>query len=393
MDLKTDSIKEQSSSSLSRRKAIAAVATLSASAVLPAFAQRKKPKDASSQTMSGAHPASISSVNRPGKSRQFTTFDPTTNVKAFVVKPGEKKELVNYDKAGIINRLWITFSGWFWEYWNPGAAVDPTILKKFILRIFWDGNPFPSVEAPLGDFFGIGHCEYKHYLSRFMGMSSGGFYCYFPMPFSKGVRIEVENMHETAAPSIFLNANYQALDSLPPDEGRFHCLYNAGDNAGPEPLTILKASGRGHFVGCCLSIQARDKNHLSYLEANEYFYIDTNDGTPSIVGTGMEDYFNGGWYFREGEFTGHLHGVPIKDSLRSMVSMYRFHDRDAVSFNENIEMTFINPRPPDQLSPFKFSSTAYWYQDQPGKLAFELPDKHKLVNWYRMRETDHQSIP
>jgi hypothetical protein len=223
-------------------------------------------------------------------------------------------------------------------------------------------------------------------------MSSGGFYNYFPMPFADGVRIEVENMHDKVIPYVFLNANYQALETLPEDAARFHCLYNAGTNPGTKPTTILKTTGKGHYVGCCISMQGKEKNYLSFLEAPEYFYIDTDDRTsPTFTGTGMEDYFNGGWYFRGGEFTGPYHGVPIKDALRSMITMYRFQDQDAICFKKNIETAFITPR--SSASPFKFSSTAYWYQDKAAKLAFDLPLKDKLVDWYRIRDTDHQSIP
>jgi hypothetical protein len=333
-------------------------------------------------------------LDRPGRSGQFTTFDPKTKEKAYPVQPGEKRDLVNYKGAGIITRMWLTFSGWFWMHWEPQTYTDPTILKKLILRMYWDGNDFPSVEAPIGDFFGIGHCEYRQFLSKFIGMSSGGFYNYFPMPFSKGVRIEVENMHDKVVPYVFINANYQALDELPREAGRFHCLYHAGTNPGAAPLVILKAGGRGHFAGCCLSLQGKDENYLSYLEAPEYIYIDTDDKTvPTFAGTGMEDYFNGGWYFREGEFDGMYHGVPLKDVLRSMITMYRFHETDAICFDKSITMQFINPRAADQLKPFKYSSAAYWYQDKPSPLAFQLPAKDKLVDWYRIRDVDHQSIP
>ncbi|WP_198036120.1 glycoside hydrolase family 172 protein [Salegentibacter sp. T436] len=324
-------------------------------------------------------------------SGQFNTFDLDTKVKAPTIEPGERLTLVNYDKPGILTRLWITFPGWFFPSWDPQSKVDPTILKKLILRIYWDGENFPSVEAPMGDFFGIGHCEYKHYLSKYLGMSSGGFYSYFSMPFEK-IRIEVENCHEDLKTDVFLAANYTALKKLPKDAGRFHCQYNSGTNPGQEPMTILKTSGYGHFVGCCISMQAKQMNYLGFLESPEYFYIDTLDrSSPTFTGTGLEDYFNGGWYFRDGEFNGPLHGVPLKDPLRSMISMYRFHESDAVYFKKNLEMTFINPR--DYASEFKFSSTAYWYQREPTKLSFNLPIKDKMVDWYRIRDMDHQSIP
>lgn len=387
-------MKNNKNPSISRRKAITTVAALSAASALPGFAKGAVKDDRRNYKTFKVISAPVYTLNRQGNSRQFTTFDPKTKNKAYPIQPGEKKDLVNYEGAGIITRLWMTFSGWFWMHWEPETYTDPAIMKKLILRIYWDGNDYPSVEAPIGDFFGIGHCEYKPYVSKFMGMSSGGFYTYFPMPFAKGVRIEVENMHAKVIPYVFLNANYQALESLPDDAGRFHCLYHAGTNTGAEPLTILKTNGKGHYAGCCLSIQGKNKNYLSYLEAPEYVYIDTEDrSVPTLVGTGMEDYFNGGWYFREGTFDGMYHGVPIKDALRSMITMYRFHEEDVICFDKSMEMAFINPRPADQLQPFKFSSTAYWYQDKGSKLAFALPDKDKLVDWYRIRDTDHQSIP
>lgn len=372
--------------SMSRRKALGTIGSLSALSAIPSSAF-SSPGTATPSS----NGASISQIGRAGKSQQFTSFDPQTGEKAYPIQPGEKKDILNYKGSGIITRLWMTISGWFWMHWEPQTYTDPTILKKLILRIYWDGNDYPSVEAPIGDFFGIGLCEYKPYLSQFLGMSSGGFYSYFPMPFSKGIRIEVENMHDKVTSHVFLNANYQALNQLPENEGRFHCLYNAGTNPGKEPTVTLETEGQGHFVGCCLSMQGKDQNYLSFLEAPEYFYIDTEDySTPTFVGTGLEDYYNGGWYFRDGEFNGPYHGVPLKDSLRSMIAMYRFHNQDAVVFNKKIKMKFLNPRP---AAPFKFSSTTYWYQKRAVPLAFTLPQKDKLVDWYRLRDTDHQSIP
>lgn len=333
---------------------------------------------------------------RAGRSGQLTTFDDATKQKEYNLKPGETHVLAERSTPGIITRLWMTMSGWFWENWDgedESRWPDPAILKKVILRIYWDGNDFPSIEAPIGDFFGMGQCEYKPYLSDYTGLSSGGFYCYFPMPFRK-VKIEVQNLHDRLVPAMFLNANFQALDVLPPGAGRLHCLYNAGTNPGSKPIEILRATGRGHFVGCALSIQGRQPNYLGFLEAPEYFHIDTEDGgPPTFTGTGLEDYFNGGWYFREGEFAGPRHGAPLKDPLKSMISMYRFHDQDAVCFSKNIRMHFQTPRPPERTSEFKFSSTAYWYAEEASKLAFTLPAKEKLVDWYRIREADHQAIP
>lgn len=379
---------------ISRRKAIATLGAVAGMSTLGAFA--KKPETESVEHLRlGKENLPLFSI-RNAKSGQLTTFNVDSKQKAFPIQPGEKKILAQHDSPGIITRLWMTISGWFWENWDVREEKwpDTTILKKLILRIYWDDNKFPSVEAPIGDFFGIGHCEFKHYVSKYLGMSSGGFYCYLPMPFNK-VKIEVENLHDKSIPHVFLNANYTAYDVLPRNAGRLHCMYNSGTNAGSEPQYIMKTKGKGHFVGCCLSMQSWLPNYLGYLEAPEYIYIDDNfeEKTPVIVGTGLEDYYNGGWYFRDGEFNAPLHGVPLKDALRSMITMYRFHEDDAVFFDKSFVMKFQSPRPPEHTREFKFSSTAYWYQQVPSELLFKLPAKDKLVDWYRIRDTDHQSIP
>lgn len=375
---------------LNRRKALTTIAAVGGAALLNPSGLNAA--EANGNTFSSDFDLStIKNIS----SAQLTTFNPATKQKAIDVKPGERKILAEYDRPGIITRLWITCAGWFWEHWDVSKEKYPsqTILKKLIVRVYYDENDYPSIEAPVGDLFGIGFCEYKHYTSKYLGMSSGGFYCYLPMPFNK-IKIEVENLHETRESSVFLNANYTRLEKLSANAGRLHCMYSQGTNKGSTPMSIIKTKGKGHFVGCCVSMQSFLPNYLGYLEAPEYIYIDTDDhSTPTIVGTGLEDYFNGGWYFRNGEFYAPLHGVPLKDALRSMISMYRFHESDAIYFSKSFEMEFINPRPPQATQEFKFSATAYWYQQNASRLSFTLPSKNDLVDWYRLRDTDHQSIP
>lgn len=330
---------------------------------------------------------------RDGISKQFTTFNPDSRQKTIRMNPGDRKVFVDINEtSGIITRLWLTFTGWFWQHWDTAAEIDPRILKMLIIRIYWDGNDFPSVEAPIGDFFGNGHCEYRHYLSKYLGMSSGGFYSYFPMPFGKGFKIEMENLHKSIGLDFFMNVNYQEM-KCPDNAGRFHCMFNCGYNPGMEPTVILESEGRGHYVGCCLSMQGERMNDFSYLEAPEYIYIDSDENRASIIGTGLEDYFNGGWYFRDGEFYGPYHGAPLKDTLRSMISMYRFHEADAINFMKKIKIEFNNPFNAQHLKPFKYSSTAYWYLHHASRLSFKLPSAAKLMDLYRIRDVDHQSIP
>ena len=124
-----------------------------------------------------------------------------------------------------------------------------------------------------------------------------------------------------------------------------------------------------------------------------YSDVDNDWESPRIVGTGLEDYFLGGWYFREGPFQGPLHGVPVKDTLNASVAMYRVHESDAVHFCERFRMDFVNPWDAERLQPFAYASTAYLYTDRPERSAPPLPDRDALLCWYRVRNCDHQSIP
>lgn len=324
---------------------------------------------------------------------QLTTFDLERRGKTKRVRRGETVCIGEVAGQGRITNLWITFPGWFWQHWNIDAPISQTILKTLILRIYWDGATTPAVEVPVGDFFGIGLCEVASFASSYFGMSSGGFFCKFPMPFRTGFRIEIENRDALIDTDVFANVLYQLEDTLPPDAAYFHAQFQTGHNDGPAPVEIAAAQGSGHFVGCTLSMQGRDLNYLSFLEAPEYVYIDDDFETPRFAGTGLEDYFLGGWYFREGTFAGPLHGVPMKDTLRSSIAMYRVHEADALHFRQRFRMAFINPWEPDRLKPFRYSSAAFLYLNTPEGQAAPVPDRDTLLCWWRTRDCDHQSIP
>ena len=328
---------------------------------------------------------------RDEETHQLTTFDRGTN-KKIPVPRGEKVTLGQAQGCGYIAQLWLTFPGWFWQNWDPQQPIDQSILKTLILRLYWDGEDRPAVEAPVGDFFGIGLCEVAHFTSRYFGMSSGGFFCSFPMPFAKGFRLEVENRDPSIDTKVYANVLYQLTDDLPEQWGYFHAQFRTGENSGPDPLLIARAEGRGHYAGCTLSIQAREHNYLGFLEAPEYVYIDDDWHKARIVGSGLEDYFLGGWYFREGPFHADLHGLPVKDALNSMCAMYRVHEADAIHFKRRFKLEFIDPFKP-QGKPFRHSSTAFLYLDSPGGTGPEIPAADTLLCWYRMRNCDHQSIP
>ncbi len=328
-----------------------------------------------------------------GKSRQLTTFNLEKRSKTIVLPPGRKVTIGEVRGAGYIGRIWLTFPGWFWQHWHTTAAIDPTMLKSLILRIYWDGSATPAVECPMGDFFGAGQCEFNSFTSKYVGTSSGGFYTHWPMPYAKGFRFEVENRHPRNGTDIFVNANYQELDAMPKGAGYFCTQYRTGRRKPGEEALIVDTAGGGQFVGMMLHMQGELLHYLSFLEAPEYVYVDDDWDKPRFTGTGLEDYFNGGWYFRDGEFNGPLHGVPLKDPLRSMVTMYRFHEADAVAFDRRFKLAFVNPWEVDRLKPYWYSSVAYYYGNTPTPPQPPLPPHEEVMKLYRTRDTDHISIP
>jgi hypothetical protein len=330
---------------------------------------------------------------RASTTRQSTTFDLAKRSKTRAVPRGAKVTIAEGTGPGHIAQFWLTFPGWFWQHWNPAAPISQTILKTLILRVYWDDAETPAIEAPIGDFFGAGLCQVTSFASRYFGTSSGGFFCKWPMPFRKRFRVEVENLDRAIDTEIFCNVLYQQVAELPADLGYFHAQFRTGRNEGPAPVPIADASGRGHYAGCVLSMQGRDRGYLSFLEAPEHVHVDAGNGAPTIVGTGLEDYFLGGWYFREGPFVGPFHGLISKDALNASVVMYRVHEADAIRFNERLSFAFVNPWSPDRLKPFAYSSVAFLYLAGSNGQGVALPGVDDLVCWYRIATTDHQSIP
>jgi len=332
------------------------------------------------------------SLPLPQSTHQLTTFSKATNQKTTHVPKGGRVTVGEVVGTGFIAQLWMTFPGWFWQHWSTDSPISQTILKTLILRITFDGADEPQVAAPVGDFFGIGLCEVASFTSRYMGMSSGGFYCSFPMPFHKSFRIELENMDSVVDTEVFMNVLYQKSNTLRDGAPIFHAHYHTGENPGSEPLLIAEVAGHGKYVGCTLSCQGEKLNYLSFLEAPENVFIDDDWAEPRIVGTGLEDYFLGGWYFREGSFDGPYHGVPLKDTLRSSIAMYRIHETDAIHFNRRLKFVFQNPWQADRLQTFRHSSVAFFYLTKPTP-APPIPKGSDLLCWYRIRDCDHQSIP
>ena len=169
------------------------------------------------------------------KTAQESSYDRTGGNEDFVsIEPGDKAVICDVDGPGQISRIWVTV-----------ASPDTYVRRTCVIRMFWDNEASPSVEAPLGDFFGVGFGQYKHYTALPMGMSSGGYYCYLPMPFAKRARIEIENQGNKKIYAFYYNITYHKLDKLEKDTAYFHALWRHDETRPGENYTLLEAEGRG----------------------------------------------------------------------------------------------------------------------------------------------------
>lgn len=333
-------------------------------------------------------------LSTPVRTGQLTTFDRSTARKVITLPAGSTRTIGEADGPGYLARIWVTFPGWFYAHWEPERPVDQSMLRSVILKITCDGAEHPQIAAPIADLCGVGLGWAANFAARRLGMSSGGFYLQFPIPYAEHVRVEVANVHPEHETDVFCNVLYQTVTELPPGTPQLHTVASAGRNAGDQDLVLADLEGRGRYVGCTVSMQGERRNNLVFLEPPEQITIDDDaDDAPRIVGTGTEDYFLGGWYFREGTFAGPDHGVPIKHALDSSVAMYRIHEEDAIHFDQRFRMAFVPTLPPERLQPYAWSAVAFCYLDPAGPPVAEPAPTELQWPWYRHRDTDHQSLP
>ncbi len=291
--------------------------------------------------------------------RQIASTDMTGgNADRLVIAAGETAVLADIPGPGVITRIWITIS-----------SSDPHYLRRIVLRMYWDDEQSPSVEVPVGDFFGTGF-DKVHYVSYFLGVSSGGFYSYWPMPFRRRARLEVVNETGREVGAFYYQIDYQQMhEPLDEDIAYFHAQWRREVRTDPEKnYTILEAEGRGHLVGVNMSMQGYN-GQLWFLEGDEMVYVD-GETEPCMYGTGTEDYFTSGWYFNEGTFAGPFHGLIIKDEEQARIAAYRYHLGDTIPFTRSLRFTIEHGHANSQLG--DYSSTAYWYQMEPHALFPEM---------------------
>jgi len=306
----------------------------------------------------------ISSYDRTGGNADGLQYDP--------IKPGERRVLADIEGAGCIRHIWVTI-----------ACSDRHFLRKLVLRMYWDGEENPSVETPIGDFFGMGHCITTNFVSLPITAAprdGRGFNCYFPMPYAERALIEVENQCEVNVDAFYYYIDYEEYEKLPEDVGRFHAWWNREcptkamqtdkNITGDENYLILDAEGQGHYVGVIYNVHGLQPGWWG--EGDDMIFIDGEKWPPSLHGTGTEDYFCGAWCFQE-KYNSPYHGLIHigHPDWTGKYTMYRFHIEDPVVFHKSIRVTIEHGHANDRSD--DISSVAFWYQREPHKKFPPLP--------------------
>lgn len=299
-------------------------------------------------------------------------------VNPFIKVPaGQTITLAEINGPGAIQHIWMTPTG-NWRF--------------SILRFYWDDEAEPSVEVPVGDFFGMGWGEYAPLNSLPVAVNPGSaFNCYWAMPFHKKCRVTMQNIDQEGM-TLYYQIDYTLTD-VPKDAGYFHAQFRKSNPTKGALHTLVDGiKGKGQYVGTYLAWGVN--NNGWWGEGEMKFYMDKDTDYPTICGTGTEDYFCGSYNFDvKGKYTefctpySGLAQVIRPDGLyksQQRFGLYRWHIMDPIRFENSLKVTIqdLGWRGNGTYLPQQsnISSVSYWYQSEPHAPFPALPSKNDLEN-------------
>jgi hypothetical protein len=286
---------------------------------------------------------------------------------------------------GVIRHIWVT-----------PEKRNPDVLRNLILRFYWNEQSQASVEAPLGDFFGVSHGATCHFESGFLTNAEGrAFNSYFPMPFSTSARLTISNESGRDAGMFFYEVDYTAGDDITIETPHFHAQFRRVANTTMyEDYVILDGVvGKGRYLGANVGIVDRyAKCDCWWGEGEVKIYIDGDDPYPTICGTGSEDYAGAAWGI--GRFHAREFGAPFVEGKH--ISFYRFHGHDPVYFSRDLKVTIQQIGNDGSVTPLKpgerpamdpFIKAGLYKKDYPGGNFERVDDVCSTAYWYQTLPT------
>lgn len=348
---------------------------------------------------------------RNRRTGRFSSWDTTgRNADYWTLAPGETRVLADIQGPACITHIWMTQSKHY---------------RECLLKITWDNRSQPSIFCPLGDFFGLGHSLVNSYQSLFFTASTNqnnqfnrgcALNCYLPMPFRQ--RAVVELINESTEPhGQYFYIDYETLDEPhDPELGYLHAEFrraNPFGGWGPEirvnspeadivnterlawenNYVILETKGRGHYLGCNLSVT--NFNGDWWGEGDDMIWVDGYKWPPDLHGTGSEDYLNQAWGMQPNAFL--RNGSSLYEhNTGGYQTSYVFHVENPVRFQEDIKVTIEHGHGNHLAN--EMSSVAYWYAERPTSVALPPAVANRLPvlrdnqgTW--LYDPDHQITP
>lgn len=325
------------------------------------------------------------------KTGRLSSWDKTgRNRDSWTIEPGESCVLADIRGPGKITHIWMT---------------QESRYRECLLRITWDDAKKPSVLCPLGDFFGLGHGIVASYQSLLFSASTRFPYqfnkgcalnCYAPMPFRERALVELVNESREVHRQYFY-VDYETGEEVPEDAGYFHAEFrrtnpfqgwgpeiasnrpgspmsnvvNKGKSAWENNYVILHTRGRGHYIGCNVSVTNFRGDWWG--EGDDMIWVDGYKWPPDLHGTASEDYFNQAWGMQDNAFL--RNGSSIFEGKTTLVpsscpwdeggyqTSYIFHVENPVRFQKEIKVTIEHGHGNHLAN--EMASVAYWYADKP----------------------------
>jgi hypothetical protein len=332
----------------------------------------------------------LATIEQNVKSKRISSFDRTggNNDRYEHIRDGEKLTLAEIEGPGVINHIWITI-----------APPPPGLSRNdIILRMYWDDQDFPSVESPIGPFFGQGWDESYPFRSLLLSanpVEGRALVSYIKMPFQKSAKIEIENQTGEEIDAFYYYIDYMETE-LPENAGYFHAWYNhelteapedgenewgvLSNNTGRNPkgennYLFMETTGKGKFIG--VNYFVNNPGPIWYGEGDDMFYIDGSE-MPTLSGTGTEDYFNTSWCPKE-PFMHPYYGYPRVNGTLGWLGrthVYRFHIDDPIYFDESLKFSIEHGH--NNCLTLDLASVAYWYQDEPARIP-PIPAKEDRI--------------
>lgn len=340
-----------------------------------------------------------SSSFRMGRSGNYDRNSPFTgdllehsNHDNFRVGPGETHTLMDVKGSGVVTHIWVTFLGPEPQDWaKQGSATHQDML----LRIYWDGDPKPAVEAPVGDFFANCFGKRSPVVSLPVMVEDGDSYnCFWQMPFRKSARIEIVNQSDKPVNLLYYNIDW-IEKPVAKDAPYFYAQYRQEYPAiKGKDYVVLETKGKGHYVGTVLAVRSRSP--MWFGEGDEKIYID-EEAKPSLWGTGTEDYFLSAWGLQTTSTP--YSGTPYFDQwgiVGGHTSAYRWHISDPIVFQKGIKVTMehfgwisADENPEGKTNSWNereddYSSVAFWYQTGRSTFDERAPKMRTLPNLERI---------